>query len=69
MTSMKGLEYLTFDHCYNMASVANVDGITVPFLHINHLLDNKKAVGRPKDVDDIRALEKIIEERRKMGLD
>jgi len=69
MTEMKGLEHFSFDQCYNEASVASIDGINVPFLHVNHLLENKKAVGRPKDLDDIRELEKIKEERKKMGLD
>ncbi len=69
MTTMKGLEHFSFDECYHEASVANIDGIKVPFLHINHLLENKRAVARPKDLDDIRELEKIKEERRKMGLD
>jgi predicted nucleotidyltransferase len=69
MTTMKGLEHFSFDDCYKEASVAAIDGVRVPFLHINHLLENKRAVARPKDLDDIRALEKIKEERRKMGLD
>lgn len=69
MTTMKGLEEFSFDDCYKEASVAAIDGVKVPFLHINHLLKNKRAVGRSKDLDDIRELEKIKEERRKMGLD
>jgi hypothetical protein len=59
MTEMKGLENLTFDECYNMANKADLDGIKVPFLHINHLLANKKAVARPKDQLDVIELEKI----------
>jgi hypothetical protein len=35
----------------------------IPFLHINHLLDNKKAVDRPKDRLDVFYLEKIKELR------
>ncbi len=69
MTSMKGLEEYSFDECYEKASFAAIDGVAVPFLHINHLLQNKRAVARPKDLDDVRELEKIKEERRKMGLD
>lgn len=59
MTSMKGLEDVTFEDCYNQARVADLDGIKVPFLHINHLLANKKAVARPKDQLDVIELEKI----------
>ncbi len=47
---MKSLEgELTFTDCYQRASVAEINGIKILFLHINHLLDNKKAVDRPKD--------------------
>lgn len=59
MTSMKGLEGKTFDECYEQARVADLDGVQVPFLHINHLLANKKAVARPKDQLDVIELEKI----------
>ncbi len=69
MTEMKGIENLSFDECLSAASIADLDGIKVPFLHINHLLANKKAVSRPKDKNDIIELEKIKEQRRQMGLD
>lgn len=59
IVSMKGLENISFDECYKMADVADLDGIKVPFLHINHLIANKKAVGRPKDLIDVIELEKI----------
>lgn len=42
-----------------MASKSDLDGIIVPFLHINHLIQNKKAVNRPKDQVDVIYLEKI----------
>jgi predicted nucleotidyltransferase len=58
-TSMKGLEDKTFDECLSDAKVADLDGIKVPFLHINDLLANKKAVGRPRDQMDVIELEKI----------
>lgn len=59
MTSMKGLEDLSFLDCHELASIANLDGIEVPFLHINQLITNKKAVNRPKDQIDVIELEKI----------
>ncbi|MES2455323.1 MAG: nucleotidyltransferase [Bacteroidota bacterium] len=59
MTSMKGIEDLSFLECLDIASVADLDGIVVPFLNINQLIDNKKAVNRPKDQIDVLALEKI----------
>ncbi|MEK7224559.1 MAG: hypothetical protein AAB221_02620 [Bacteroidota bacterium] len=60
MVSMKGLESLTFDECLHSSSKAVIDDLTVPFLHINHLIANKKAVNRPKDQLDVIYLEKII---------
>jgi hypothetical protein len=59
LTEMKGLEYLTFNQCLNMASIADLVGTKVPFLHINHLIENKKIVNRPKDQVDVIELEKI----------
>lgn len=59
MTSMKGLENLSFDDCYKNARIAELNEIKVPFLHINELIANKKAVARPKDLNDIIELEKI----------
>jgi predicted nucleotidyltransferase len=59
MTGLKGLEGQTFEECYNYASIADIDGLKVPFLHINPLLQAKKAASRPKDRYDIDELEKI----------
>lgn len=59
MTSMKGLELFSFDVCYKNARIADLDSVKVPFLHINDLITNKKAVGRPKDLTDVIELEKI----------
>jgi hypothetical protein len=59
MTSMKGLEDKTFEECLSRARIADLEGVLVPFLHINDLLTNKKAVGRPKDQLDVLELEKI----------
>jgi predicted nucleotidyltransferase len=59
MLSMKGLEGYSFDESLNMAAIADIDGVQVPFLHINQLIANKKAVNRPKDQVDVIELEKI----------
>ncbi len=58
MTSMKGVA-LSFDECLQLAPIAEIEGVKVPFLHINQLIDNKKAVNRPKDQADVAELEKI----------
>jgi predicted nucleotidyltransferase len=59
MTELKGLEAFSFDECLELAIKPEIDGITVPFLHINHLIAAKKAANRPKDQLDIIELEKI----------
>lgn len=59
LIEMKGLEGYTFDECLEMASIANIDNVNVPFLHINQLIENKKIVNRPKDQIDVAALEQI----------
>jgi len=61
MTEMKGLEDLSFDECYKMSNFSKVEKVSIPFLHINHLIANKKAVNRPKDQLDVIYLEKIKE--------
>lgn len=59
MVNMKGLEGFSFEECQQLASLADIDGVQVPFLHINHLIANKVAVNRPKDQLDVMYLEKI----------
>ncbi len=59
ITSMVGLEQYSFDDCLSIASIADLNDVNVPFLHINHLIENKKKVNRPKDQLDIEELEKI----------
>jgi hypothetical protein len=59
ITDMKGLENFGFSECYSLALIEDLNGIKVPFLHINHLIANKKAVNRPKDQLDVFYLEKI----------
>lgn len=59
MTSVKGLEDLSFDECYTLASIAEVEDVKVKFLHFNHLIQSKKAANRLKDQIDIMALEEI----------
>jgi len=64
LIDMKGLEGYTFDECLQMASVADIEGINIPFLHINQLIENKKQVNRPKDQLDVLALEEILKLRK-----
>lgn len=59
LVDMKGLENYTFDECLSMASIADIDNVNIPFLHINQLIENKKVVNRPKDQIDVLALQQI----------
>ncbi|MFT3682853.1 MAG: nucleotidyltransferase [Ferruginibacter sp.] len=69
LSNMKGLEGYSFEECLQMATIAEIENVEVPFLHINQLITNKKAVNRPKDQLDVIELEKIIQLRKEMGLD
>jgi hypothetical protein len=69
MTNMKGLENISFEMACSMASIAEIEGLKIPFLHINQLIENKKVVNRPKDQIDVIELEKIKQLRKEMGLD
>ena len=67
MIGVKGLEGVGFDECLRLATIADMDGIKVPFLHINHLIASKKAANRPKDQLDVIYLEKIKKLKDEMG--
>jgi hypothetical protein len=68
MTSMKGVN-ISFEQAFKEATMAEIQDIKVPFLHINQLIANKKAVNRSKDQLDVIELEKIKKLRKEMGLD
>jgi predicted nucleotidyltransferase len=55
MTNVKGL---LFDETYAMAQTYEEDGLQIKFIHINHLIQAKKASGRFRDLDDIEQLTK-----------
>jgi hypothetical protein len=63
MTYIKGFEQARFDECFSYASVAKIKDVEVPFLHINQLIEAKKATNRPKDKIDVQELEKIRNSR------
>ena len=68
MTEMKGLEASSFNEYLELASIAEIENVSIPFLHINHLIANKKAVDRPKDQVDVIYLEKIKKLREEENL-
>ena len=63
LTSLKGFEEEKFNECLQMASIATIQEIPVPFLHLNHLIEEKTKTNRPKDQIDVLALEEIKKQR------
>jgi hypothetical protein len=59
MTHLKGFAESDFDECFSLASEAEVHGVTVRFLHLNHLIIAKEASNREKDKIDLIALYEI----------
>jgi hypothetical protein len=59
MTYLKGFPSNTFENCFNESSIAEIYGLSIHFLHINHLIEAKKQTGRSKDLIDVIELEKI----------
>ena len=66
MIDMKGLNDIPFDEAYKQANIGQIEGLLVPFLNMNHLIANKKAVNRPKDQIDVIELEKLKKLREDM---
>lgn len=62
MTHIAGVKY---KEAKEIAVIAGIDGLMLPFIHINSLIQNKKAGGRAKDLADVEYLEKILELRNK----
>lgn len=59
MTDIPGLEQARFDKYYEAAAVNFVDGIPVRYIHYNHLVQNKQATKRNKDLIDVEELNAI----------
>lgn len=58
MTRLNSFTEKNFDECYHEAPIAVIYEIPIRFLHINHLIQEKKSCGRPKDLLDVIELEK-----------
>lgn len=63
MTSLKGFPSESFDACFAISPIAEIENIPVKFLHINKLIEAKKASARPKDLLDVIELEKIRDQK------
>jgi len=61
MTDVKGLENITFDELWKLATVINIEEIPVYFIDYQNLIISKKAANRPKDHLDLEELGKLNE--------
>lgn len=55
-TSIDGVE---FDEAWNERDTLRMDGLDIPLVSIRHLIQNKQAMGRPKDIADLAAIEEM----------
>ena len=53
------IDGVKFDDCYSRQIETVIDGCKVKVIALNDLLANKKASGRPKDINDVLELDKI----------
>jgi predicted nucleotidyltransferase len=53
MTAVKGLE---FNPAFLQSTIEQVDGLPVRVIHLNQLVEAKKAAGRNKDLNDLENL-------------
>ena len=56
MTHISGVQ---FNEAWEQKTIAEFDGISIPFIHFNHLIISKFTTGRPQDKIDIEQLQKI----------
>lgn len=57
MTSISGV---SFEECWANRQAAELDGITVHYISIDHLIRNKECTGRARDLGDVEELRKRI---------
>lgn len=50
LTTISGVR---FEDSYPNRVCAEIDGVSVNLISLKHLIENKKASGRPKDIDDL----------------
>jgi Nucleotidyltransferase of unknown function (DUF6036) len=55
MTAVKGL---SFEEAFPLSQVYLENGLEIRYLHLNHLIQAKRAAGRFRDLDDIEQLTK-----------
>ena len=59
---MTSARVLKFEEVYKNSTVHQIDNLEIRVVHINDLIRQKKAVNRPKDINDIQHLKSLEEE-------
>ncbi len=55
---------VSFEEVYAEAVEYEDDDIKMKVIHVNHLIENKLQVGRLQDLQDVKALKKIIQKQK-----
>lgn len=63
-TTLSGVD---FDSRYESRDMAGMGGLSIPIIHRDHLLANKRSAGRPKDLADVDFLEPQQRPKRTTG--
>ena len=56
---------VNFEEAWEKRIIAELDGLYIPFLHLNDLVRSKFSTGRPQDKIDIETLQKIQQLKKK----
>ncbi|WP_317899946.1 hypothetical protein [Aurantibacillus circumpalustris] len=62
LTKIVGVKWL---EAWELKTILQLEELNIPFIHINHLKQNKMISGRPKDLNDLSQLLRIEELRKK----
>jgi len=54
---------VAFEECRREAEIHDLDGVPVPVISLRHLIANKRAAGRPKDLADVAVLTRSARSR------
>lgn len=59
MHSLKKFPQMDFEDCYDRKKTGHWEGVPIHVIHLNDLIDEKKATDRHKDRDDVANLKRI----------
>lgn len=59
---LSGVSGITFPKAYRDRKIVKLDAMALPLASLKELLKNKQASGRPKDLVDVAAIQRMMEE-------